>query len=491
MCGRMGAQVVQLGFTVVLARTLSPREFGAIGMLVVFTGFAQLLADSGLGSALIHKEKLTEQHRVTAFWMQLVVGLFLSATFMLAAPLFARFYNLPLLKSMTRLVSVVFAIQAAGQTHYALLAREFRFQRVAVANISATVVSGTIAVALALNGYGVWALVWQMIAFAAANAVLYTLFSEWRLHFGFERAAALELGRYAIYVLGFNSLNYWARNGDNLTIGKVLGSPALGIYSRAYNLMLLPITNVSSVLGQVFFPALSRLQNDLLRFRQVYLSAIQMIALFTFPLMAGMSVLSRPLIDVLFGAQWVAMVPLLKVLSLIGLVQSIVNPVGWIFNSLGKTKIQFQISAFLLLAFATAILIGIRHGLLGVVYAYALWAVLSSGTALHFAGRLIHLSIGDVVRGLSRILGMTAVMAIFVYCVDNELARLVTSALRLVLGSLIGAGAYLALCVALRDETFASLRRHMMECKQTTGGGAAGPKGLEEAVAVAVVTEGD
>jgi len=456
---RLGSQFFQLAFSIALARLLSPREFGLIGMLLVFTGFAQALADGGLCSALIYRQDVSEVHRSTAFWIQTGAGALLSVLFFLSAPFIAAFYNAPALDPLSRLLSFTFIIQALGLVHNALLMKEFRFKALACVTVSATMISGGAAIIMALNGYGVWALAWQGLVSTAATTLLLWIVSPWRPHAIFRRNVAAELGRYGIYLLGHTSLNYWMRNGANLLIGKSIGAHALGIFARSYTLMLLPLNNISSVLGQVMFPALARVQNDIPRFRQHYLTATRMIALVTFPLMIGIAVLSEPLILFLLGKRWAEVVPILRILSLVGMFQSIIVPVGWVFTALGKTREQFRLSILLGILFVIAMAAGVRFGLLGVTYAYAGWTLISGWLNLRLIGNYIELPAPAVVTAVLPITLIAGAMGFAVGMIDAGPAHAWSFIARLLAGFLAGLGSYAALCLALRNETFEEVIR--------------------------------
>ncbi|HKT74167.1 MAG TPA: MOP flippase family protein [Steroidobacteraceae bacterium] len=455
---RLGSQLFQLAFSVVLARLLSPVEFGEMGMLIVFTGFAQALADCGLTSALIQRQEITEAHRSTTFWLQLIVGWLLAVAFFCGAPLIAAFYDLPELATLIRAVSCVFVIQAWAQTQYSLLLKELKFKQVAIATVGSTVAAGVLAVILALRGYGVWALVWQSVAGAAVTSILVKMQSSWRPRFVLDTAAIKDLGGYAAYLTAHSSLNYWLRNGDNLLIGKVLGAQQLGIYARAYTLMLLPINNVSAVLGQVMFPALSMLQSEPARFSRSYLAATRMIAFVSFPLMAGAAILAEPFINLLLGGKWAQVIPVFRVLSTVGLFQSIIFPVAWVFTALGKTRTQFILSCCYAIIFIIAIAIGSRFGIIGVAYAYAAWTLLAGWCNLHFAGRYMGIGSGRIIASVARIAWLTAIMGGVLLMFDRAVAAELADWARLALGILISACTFGSLCVALRDPTFLELK---------------------------------
>ncbi|HEY0267329.1 MAG TPA: MOP flippase family protein [Rhizomicrobium sp.] len=456
---RLGSQFFQVAFSVVLARLLSPREFGVVGMLLVFTGFAQALADGGLSSALIYRQDATEVHQSTVFWMQVGAGAVLSLLFYCGAPAIAAFYGIPLLEPLSRLVAWTFIIQALGLVQSALLMKQFRFKAVAAATLGSTVLSGVAAVLLAKSGYGIWALAWQGLVSISAMTILLWLLSEWRPRFVFDRAAARDMGSYGIYLLGYGSLNYWLRNGTNLLIGKAIGAHGLGIFSRAYTLMLLPLNNVSAVFGQVLFPALVQVQNDMPRFRQHYMMATRLIALVTFPLMVGVAALAEPLILLLLGRKWAEVIPILQILSFVGLFQSIIHPTGSAYNALGKTKALFHLTVLLTAALLLIMVPALRLGIVGVTYAYAAWTLLAGYLNLRLVGRYMETSAWTILASLAQIAAIAGVMGLMVFAVDSGPAHDWPFAARLVVGFLVGVSTYVALCVTLRNGAFADFTR--------------------------------
>lgn len=451
VASRISSQAFQFVFQITLARLLSPNEFGTVGMLLVLIGFAQTVADFGLSSALIYEQEVSDVKFSTVFWLQVIAAAHISVLFYFAAPLIAGFYAAPILDPLTRFVAPIFVVQAIGQTHSALLSKNFEFKKLAVCAICSTFLSGGLAVFLALRGYGVWALAWQSMAAAAVSSLLLWLQSGWHPILSFSLDHAKRLGKYGIYLLGHGGLNYWLRNADKLAIGKFIGAHELGIYSRAYGLMLLPLNNISAVLGQVMFPTLAQLQNDPIRFRIAYLTATRMIALVSFPLMAGVAVLCDPLILFLLGEKWIEVVPILQVLSVVGLMQSIVFPVGWIFTSLGKTREQFHLSIILSCAFVGTVGIGLVFGVLGVAYAYAAWTILSGYLNLRIAGGYIGVSPSTILLSTTRIVGMTVAMAIFVFAVDQAASTGLAPSARLLAGTLIGVTSYGIMCLFSKD----------------------------------------
>ncbi len=461
LVSRVFLQIVQFAVTVITAHILSPNDFGRVALILVFSGFVQVLADLGLNSALIHADRLSDLEISTAFWLQVLVGAAMSLVFFLAAPALASFYGDPDLSSLTRLLSGVFVLQALGQTQIAMAQREYRFKIVAISNIIASVLSNSVCICLAISGFGATALALQIVLNAGLLTMLMWNFSAWRPIFAFSKETLKYVLHYGGFLSGHTILNYWLRNADNLLIGKFIGVFELGLYSRAYALMMMPLNTIGIVVGQVMFPIMSRLREDMDAFRRVYLSAISHIALITFPLMTCMAVSSDEIISITFGANWIGAAAVLRILSLVGLVQSIVYPVGWVFTALGKTKDQFYITVSLMVPFAVLIIFGLKYGILGVTAGYAIWAVISCVVNLKVAMKIIDVSVLDLIGSIRKLIISTSVagalgsLAKF-YMADTSVF-LSLAALIAVMG-----GSYAAGLLILREEMATRLVRRFI-----------------------------
>lgn len=399
---QVARQVITFVISIILARLLSPKEFGLIGMIAVFTGFAQIFTDMGLGSALIQKADLEARHLNAVFWANLAVGFALTVIVVATGPLIASFYDTPILQSLTMVISLNFLLGSLNVVQNALIHKKMEFRKLAIIENVAVLVSGFLAISMALAGMGVWSLVAQSLLLTAISMLMMWLFSTWRPIFSIEWAALKELLGYSSNLLGFNIFNYWVRNLDNVLIGRFIGTSALGIYTRGYSLMLLPISQISSVITRVMFPALSVIQNDPEKVKSIYLRSTKILALVTFPIMIGLLVVTKPFVLTVFGDKWAGVIPILQVLCLTGMGQSIGTTVGWIYTSQGRTDLMFRWGIFAGLVYAVAIVIGLRWGVIGVAWAYALsgylivwypsWAI---------PGRLINLSFMEMMKNLA------------------------------------------------------------------------------------------
>jgi O-antigen/teichoic acid export membrane protein len=418
---RAGIQTLQFGVTVILARLLVPEDFGLVAMIAVFTGFASLFVDFGLAAAIIQRKDIDERHLSSAFWMNVAAGIALSAIVAALAPALSAVYGEPRLLALTLVMAATFTLGSIGIVQNALLSRAMNFRRLGAIEVAAAVVGGGTAIAAALMGYGVWSLVIQYFASAGTRLMLLWSLSDWRPHLLLDRNAVWELWRFSRNLAGFRAVNYWSRNADNFLIGKFVGASGLGIYSRAYSLMLMPLEQISAVTARVMFPALSRIQEDRPRVKRAYLRAVGIVGLLSFPVMAGLFVVAEPFILTLYGAKWRDVIPVLQILCIVGLVQAVGATVGSIYTSQGRTDLQFRwglvASSITVLAFG----IGIMWGVHGVAVAYAIRTYALVYLTFAIPGRLIGMRVREVFHAVRGPLFSALAMAGLVWVVGAAL----------------------------------------------------------------------
>lgn len=385
-----------------LARLLSPGDFGLLGLVAVFTGFAGLFADLGLGSALIHRPSPSPDEYAAVFWLNIASGLLVAVGIGAAAPLIASFFGEPRLVGLGRMLAVVFVLGSLGTVPQVVLVRALAMKTLAIIEACAAVLSGVVGLFMAWRGFGPYSLVAQSLASALVTSGLLWIAAPWRPGGGFSFRALRPLSGFGLSLSAFNVVNYWVRNGDNLLIGKLLGPAPLGLYSRAYSLMLLPVQQLSQAFGRVMFPFLSRLQEDRNGLREHYLRSVAVVALLSFPLMAGLFVVAGHFVHVVLGARWVEMVPVLRILCWLGAVQAIGTTTGWVFQATGRTDLQLR--WVILAGSASLAAIGIGAWLGTIVSVAACYAIMSGVLLFYPAfaipGRLIGFSVLDLVRRL-------------------------------------------------------------------------------------------
>ena len=405
--------LLQLMITAILARLLTPNDFGLIAMVFVFTNLVAVFRDFGLTAAIIQRKGLVEEHLSSSFWVNVSGGIILTLLLAAIAPALADFYDEGRLTLIIMALASTIFISSFGIVQTALFTKELNFKTLTIIETSTVLISGTVAIVLAQSGFGIWSLVWQQIIFSFVMVLLLWVFSSWRPKFLFRWLKVKELLGFGLNLTGFSFVNYFNRNLDNFLIGKFLGSTPLGFYTLAYRLLLFPLNNISNVLAKVMFPSLSAIQDDKSKVRFAYISATRYIAAVTFPLMIGLLVIAPQFIRVIFGSQWERSVFLVQILALVGLVQSIISTVGWIYQSQGRTDIMFRWGIFSVVICTIAFVLGLNWDVEGVTIAYAIAGYLLLYPAFAIPFRLIDLKFTHYIKQFKTIffiaVGMGAV----------------------------------------------------------------------------------
>jgi PST family polysaccharide transporter len=399
---QFGRQGISFITTSILAHQLSPADYGLLGMAAVFTGFLNIFTDIGTSTALIQKKDISEELLSSVFWINILFGCFIMFIVIILAPLVAIFYQEARITDILRVLSLSFLVSSLSIVHYSMLKRELNFNILAKIEIIAAVFSSITGVILAFHRFGVWSLVYQGLASTTITTLLLWLSCRWKPKMLFNRYEVLSISKFSINLVGFNTLNYFSRNGDNLLIGKYLGAQALGYYNLAYQLMLLPLQSISSVIGKVMLPAFSQLQENDSRFRASYLKLVSTIAFVSFPGMFGLWAVADNFIIVIFGAKWEPAILLLLILAPIGMLQSIGTTVGIIYQAKGRTDWMFRWGVVTSILTFLVFILGLRWGVIGVASAYAILSILVTYPLYAIPFKLINLSFSKLLVALWR-----------------------------------------------------------------------------------------
>ena len=395
----------------ILARLLTPEQFGIVGFASLAVAYLSVLKDLGLGAAVIQRKDDVEESAQTVFLLNLVIGAVLTAVTFLAAPLVASFFREPLVTPLLRVLGFTFVLESLGSMHVVLLKRNLDFRRKLVPDVGRSLVKGIVAVSTAATGFGVWALVWGQLAGVVASVILSWMVIPWRPTWRFERRLVRPLARFG-GPLVLTDIEYaiWA-NLDYVVVGRMLGDTALGVYTLAYRLPELLVHSVWRVLAQAIFPVFSRLQDDVAALRKGFLATIRYTQIAIVPLCVGLFVTAEPAVAVLFGDQWSAAVPVLQVMAIFSLIGSIGVNAGDVYKALGRTDVLAKLAAVELMFLVPALVYGARWGVLGVAWAHAAVAGIDSAIRIAVARRMIGIGIADVWRQLAPSFAAGAILA--------------------------------------------------------------------------------
>jgi PST family polysaccharide transporter len=371
--------LLRLGSLMILARLLGPKDFGLLGMVTAFTGVLGLFRDFGLSSAAVQRTSITEQQMSTLFWVNLLLGALLGLVALAMAPLIAAFYHEPKLFGMTAVLASGFLFNAAGIQHSAILQRQMRFTALAIISIVSSIVGIAIAVGGAEAGYGYWALTAIPVASPVVASIGAWLTTRWVPGMPRRRAGIRSMLQFGGTLTLNGLVAYVAYNAEKVMIGRFWGADAIGIYGRAYQLVTFPIDNLNSAVGEVAFSALSRLQNDPIRFKSYFLKGFSLVVGLTLPITIACALFADDVVYCLLGPKWKDAAAIVRLLAPTIAIFAIVNPLGWFVYSLGLVARSLKIALVFAPFMITGYVIGLPYGPKGVAFAYSsvmtLWLI--------------------------------------------------------------------------------------------------------------------
>jgi O-antigen/teichoic acid export membrane protein len=362
---------LQIGSLVVLARLLSPEDYGLIGMVNVILVFVSLLGDFGLSAATIQKDEINHQQVSTLFWINVAIGCSIAAIVAALAPIVASFYNEPRLIGITLALATGYIISSLAPQHEALLRRQMRFVSLAKIQLVSLLAGIITATASALYGMGYWALVHLQLMMGIVKVVGVWTACGWRPGLPVWNCGIRSMLIFGGNSTGFQVFHYFSRNLDNILIGRYWGAQQLGLYAKAYQLLMLPIQQFTSPIAGVALPALSRLKDEPDRYRTYYYKAVLSIATLGMPLVAFMCISADKIILAILGQQWLATVSIFRFLAPAAFLGTF-TWTGWIYQSQGRTERLLQWGIISSTVDSIAFAIGVRWGVIGVAAAFSL-----------------------------------------------------------------------------------------------------------------------
>lgn len=363
--------ILQLGSTMVLARILSPHDYGINAMALAITGFANIFGYLGLSTATIQQKEVTHEQVSALFWVNFIVGLILTLIVASLAPVAVWFYKTPEMLWVMLTLSIVFTINGLAIQHNALLKRQMRFYAVAKIQVLSMFAGIIVAIVAGYYGLGYWALVLNTLTNVICNAVGSWLFCRWIPSWYPKKSNIKSMIQFGADIVGYNVISYFSRNLDTLLIGKYHGSGALGLYSKAYQLLMMPITNLEIPMSTIAMPAMSSIQYEVAKFRNYYAQYLSLLAFISMPLVVLMFVCSDLIIGIILGPQWLGASSLFKILSAVAFLQPVFSSYSLVLLSLGKSRKYFKVGIFYSVFISISFFVGLPWGASGVAIAYA------------------------------------------------------------------------------------------------------------------------
>ena len=390
--------VTALVATAVIARFATPAEVGVVATALSIMAIARCLEEFGLGDAVVQRAELETGQVTVLFWINAAMGLALGAVFATAAAPIAGFFGQTELVPIIVALSLTFPFGALGGMHRALLRRSFRFRSLAAANAIATIAGSAAGIAIAVAGGGAWALVGQTLVNSLTHLVGCWVASGWRPGLPQRGTEVRPMLRFGIHLAAANFLGQATRNIDNILIAKFVGPAAVGVYDRAFQLMLLPMSHFNQPFNTAVVPALSRLQHDPEAYRRLYRKLNGVLASISFPIAVFLGVAAPAIVATLYGPAWSESATLLRLLAPCGLLLSLNGSIGWAFTSLGRTGRQVRWTVIASAVSIAGIVAGLPWGAAGVAVGLSAARILLRIPSLIYCYRGTFLRLDDLWR---------------------------------------------------------------------------------------------
>jgi len=450
-------QGVQFVVGVTLARLLTPEEFGIIALLYLFTGIANVFIDGGFSSALVKNQAATLVDESTVFWINLAMGLFAALTLWFSAPWIAGFFGYPILVPLTAILAVSLILNALGGVHLVLFSKSLNFKKPMMISATAAVISGSVAIALALKGFGVWALAWQVLISSLVSTLLLWVFSPWRPAFVFSLDSARSLFRFGSYLMFSALLDIAYTRSYSLLIGKFYGVRELAFYNRADNTKQIPVNVLSMTLSRVAFPIFSAAAHDKKKLRRGVRLAVRGLMLVNLPMMFGLMATAETVIHALFGEKWLPAVPALQVLCIAGMFWPLHVINLNVLKAQGHSNLFFRLEVIKKIVGTVFLLCGSLYGVLGIAWSQAVFGVVGFLINAHYTKKYLDYGAGKQTKDFLAIFMLSMLMAIVVHEIGVSTALGLYETLTWQVAS--GATLFLGLAMLARIQAISELKQ--------------------------------
>ncbi|EGL19565.1 MULTISPECIES: MOP flippase family protein [unclassified Paenibacillus] len=411
--------LLQMAQIAVISRFLDAKAFGLMGMIMIIVGFAQSFTDMGISSAIIQRKETTRNELSSLYWLNIATGLVAGFVVWMTKEPIAFFYKSPELADLLVWSSFLFPIIASGQQFQVLLQKELRFKVISQLSILSMLAGTVISISAAYFGMGVFALVLGQLSTSAVNSILLITLSwkKWKPQMHFRRSDLKGYLSFGMFQMGDRTVTYFNNNLDKIIIGRFLGAEALGYYSIAFNLIIIPLIRINPIVNRVAFPIFSKIQDNREQMKKGYMKVINTLSLVNLPLYFGLIATAPLFIPIMFGAQWGPSILITQILCGVGILRSIANPVGSLVMATGKVGRGFLYNSFKTVLQIPVIIFGAyAGGVIGVAVAFlSLKSVYFITNYLVMLKTMLGPCFIDLLRSLREPLYASVIMCIGVY----------------------------------------------------------------------------
>jgi len=437
-------KVTVLITTSILAHIMTKNDLGIVALALVALNFLSIVKDFGLGAALIQRRGDVEDAAHTVFTFNLILGIVLSALVFPFAPLIANYYGNPIIAPVLRFLGLSFAINALGAVHVLLLMRGLDYRRKFIPDMGNAIVKAIVSIGMAAAGFGVWSLVWGQISGAVVSVILVWILVPWKPRLALDSIIARDLLKFGTSVMGVDMITVITDNIDYLVVGRLFGLAQLSIYTYAYRLPEMLLIGNLWVMGSVIFPTFSSIQDRPDQLKRGFLVSVRLVQFIAAPICFGLFIAAAPIVKVVFGSDWLEVIPMLRILSIFAWVYSVGFHIGGVYKAIGRPDILFKLSLLTLVTLVSAVFIGSLFGTIGVAWGVLVAVIIRRVASLAVAKRFADidlLSIFDEIK-TSLLAGLVMMIVVFVVLsFTSQSAQWV----QLILAMVTGAVSYLGI----------------------------------------------
>ena len=455
---RFSTQGIQFVTTIIMARMLTPADYGVVGMLDIFIAILSVFVDSGFINALTRKNDRTHSDICTVFFFNIIVSFIAYCILFLIAPFVASFYAIPKLKIILRILGLIVIIDSFAAVQMTLMTIKLNFKIQTYISTISLIISGTIGIILAYMDFTYWALVVQTLMYGIISTSLYWFYSTWRPSLIFSKKSFNELFSFGSKVLATSLIDSTYNNLYTLVIGKVFSASVLGNYSRANSYANLPSSNITSIMQRVTYPVLCKIQDDDETLSETYRKLIRMSAFIIFPLMTGLSALAHPFILIILGTKWSMCAVMLQILCF-ALMWYPIHAIN--INLLlvkGRSDLNLRIEIIKKVISVIILCIAVPMGIMALCYSRIISSIISLFINTYYTGKLINLGFTHQMKDLSPTLSIALVMwgviILAITLTDNIF-------IQMIIGILSGAITYISISYIFNRKEFYSFISHI------------------------------
>lgn len=404
--------------SIVLARLLSPADFGLATMAITLDTITWLVSSLGINTAVVHFQDHVEERLNSVYWLFQTSALVFVILQIICAPLIADFYHSPLLADIVRITAISILINSFGAIHKTILVKNLEFKKLSIMEATLFIIKSLLYIVLAFAGFGVWSFIYPKIVIALSNVTCLWNMSKWRPKLKLDIKYWAEMFNYGKNVLFSNLIDYFLNNSSYIFIGSMVGAASLGIYSFAYDKSMMLVNTLVYSASNIIFPAFSRLQNHKALLKEAFLKSIRLISLVSFPYSIAQMVIGPEYITVIFGHKWTTSVILFQMLLLYAMIRTVSQCGNPLLQAVGKPDIVLKWNMAYAPVFIIALFIGYKiNGLYGIGFATSITGILGAISYLFIISRILKWAFTDIYYALSPSLVGSVIMGAFLYLI--------------------------------------------------------------------------